>query len=136
VGDKILFLAKSKFEAPAGMPGGLLSVSGVPGEDDSAMVWATVPLQGDASEHIVRGILIAFQANPNGSDIPLLWHSEMNAARDSVGLFAKFVPPTIADGKVFVASFGDPSDAVNADNDDPETRRIGQLHVYGLLRAP
>ena len=26
---------------------------------------------------------------------------------DSVGLFAKFVPPTIANGKVFVATYGD-----------------------------
>lgn len=72
----------------------------------------------------MRGILIAYQANPNGSDIPLLWHSEMNAARDSVGLFAKYVPPTVA------------ADPDNADNDDPNKRRIGQLHVYGLLTAP
>jgi hypothetical protein len=135
-GGKITFIGSSKFQAPAGMPGGILSVSGVPEDGISAIVWATVPLQGDAVEHIVRGILIAFQAEPNGSDVPLLWHSEMNAARDSVGLFAKYVPPTIADGKVFVASFGDPADADNADNDDPNKRRIGQLHVYGLLRAP
>jgi outer membrane protein assembly factor BamB len=136
VGNKIIFVATSKFQAPPGMPGGILSVSGVPEDPNSTIVWATVPLQGDAVEHIVRGILIAFQASPNGSDIPLLWHSEMNAARDTVGLFAKYVPPTVADGKVFVASFGDPADPDNADNGDPTKRRIGQLHVYGLLRAP
>jgi hypothetical protein len=136
VNDKISIAASSKFQAPAGMPGGILSVSGVPEEASSAIVWVAVPLQGDAAEDIVRELLIAFQANPNGSDIPLLWHSEMNAARDSVGLFAKFVPPTIADGRVFIASFGNPSDPNNADNNDPKKRRIGQLHTYGLLRAP
>jgi hypothetical protein len=136
VGNKIIFVASSKFQAPAGMPGGILSVSGVSEDATSAIVWATVPLQGDAAEHIVRGILIAFQANPNGSDIPLLWHSEMNPARDSVGLFAKYVPPTVADGKVFVVSFGSLANPDNADNDDPNKRRIGQLHVFGLLRTP
>jgi hypothetical protein len=118
------------------MPGGILSVSGVSEDATSAIVWATVPLQGDAAEHIVHGILIAFQANPNGSDIPLLWHSEMNPARDSVGLFAKYVPPTVADGKVFVVSFGSLANPDNADNDDPNKRHIGQLHVFGLLRTP
>jgi hypothetical protein len=136
VSNKITFVASSKFRAPPGMPGGILSVSGVPENTSSGLVWATVPLQGDASEHIVRGMLVAFQAEPNGPDLPLLWHSEMNAARDSVGLFAKFAPPTIADSKVFVASFGDSANSDNADNDDSSKRRIGRLHVYGLLTTP
>ena len=34
-----------------------------------------------------------------------LWNSEQDWSRDSVGSFAKFCPPTIADGKVFLATF-------------------------------
>ncbi|MET9179036.1 hypothetical protein ABZX88_12525 [Kitasatospora aureofaciens] len=44
-----------------------------------------------------------------------LWNSKMNAARDDVGLFAKFVPPTGANGKVYLATFSE------------------ALNVYGLL---
>ena len=43
-----------------------------------------------------------------------LWDSTQNLARDDVGNFAKYNPPTIANGKVYVASFS------------------GQLQVYGL----
>ena len=34
-----------------------------------------------------------------------LWNSEMNP-RDSIGNFAKFNPPTVANGKAYLASFG------------------------------
>src|SRR5262249_42991597 len=44
----------------------------------------------------------------------LLWNSMMDAA-DDVGDFAKFCPPTIANGKVYLATFS------------------CQLEVYGLL---
>ncbi len=36
-----------------------------------------------------------------------LWSSEQVSAWDRLGLFAKYVPPTIADGKVFAATYGD-----------------------------
>jgi hypothetical protein len=35
-----------------------------------------------------------------------LWTSEQTAQRDRVGLFAKFTPPTVAGGKVFVPTYG------------------------------
>ena len=44
-----------------------------------------------------------------------LWNSQQNATRDALGLFSKFSPPTIADGKVFVATLSN------------------KLVVYGLL---
>jgi PKD repeat protein len=44
-----------------------------------------------------------------------LWNSQQNSARDAVGSFAKFVPPTVANGKVYLATFS------------------GQLDVYGVL---
>jgi hypothetical protein len=52
----------------------------------------------------VRGILRALDA----SDIkkPELWNSELHGdERDQLGVFAKFVPPTVANGKVYVATF-------------------------------
>jgi hypothetical protein len=36
-----------------------------------------------------------------------LWTSELAGARDRLGLFAKFQVPTVADGKVFVPTYGD-----------------------------
>ena len=44
-----------------------------------------------------------------------LWNSQQNATRDSLGLFSKFSPPTVADGKVFVATLSN------------------KLVVYGLI---
>ncbi|WKK25183.1 hypothetical protein QZH56_06085 [Streptomyces olivoreticuli] len=41
--------------------------------------------------------------------------AKMNAARDDVGMFAKFAPPTVAAGKVYVPTFS------------------GALHAYGPL---
>src|SRR5262249_47420139 len=118
-------IAQSKYHAPPGMPGGTLSLS-YSEDPNKALIWVHIPKSSDAVEAIVDGFLIAFQALPNGGDLRLLWHSEMNPARDSVGLYAKFVPPTVVDSKVFVASFGDPKDK------DDENRQ-GWLHMYGLF---
>lgn len=45
-----------------------------------------------------------------------LWDSQQNSARDALGAYVKFVSPTIANGKVYVAT-------------------DGQLVVYGLLNV-
>jgi hypothetical protein len=52
-----------------------------------------------------------------------LWNDKQNEPRDGVGYFAKFVPPTIANGKVFVPNFGALGSADGS----------GSLNVYGLL---
>jgi len=44
-----------------------------------------------------------------------IWNSLMVPSRDDLGTFAKFAPVTVADGKVFAATFSN------------------QLCVYGLL---
>ena len=51
-------------------------------------------------------MLRAFDASDvsNGSR-GQLWSSEEGVPSDSVGMFAKFCPPTVANGKVYVASF-------------------------------
>jgi hypothetical protein len=128
--NKIIGVGMSTFKAFTGMPGGALSVS-FSANPSTGLVWASVPMD-DAVTHLVRGMLIAFQATPDGNNIPLLWHSEMVPNRDFVGLYSKFSPPTIADGMVFLASFGDPGflDPVKH-NEDWE--RPGWLDMYGIL---
>jgi hypothetical protein len=129
----------SKFRAPShSMPGGILSLS-YSNSPPSALVWALHPLRDDALENIVEGMMTVFDATPlpcigggctpGVGDLALLWHSKLNAARDDVGLFAKFTPATIADGKVFVASFG-------STNPNANVCRNGCLHMYGLLKPP
>jgi hypothetical protein len=56
----------------------------------------------DANNSTVPGILRAFKASDVSQE---LWNSEQNSARDSYGLFAKFNPPTVWNGKVYLATF-------------------------------
>jgi MYXO-CTERM domain-containing protein len=104
--------AKSSMSAPNGMPGGILSVSANGAAPGSGIVWASIPVSLDANHAVVAGMLRAFDASDVSKEI---WNSEMNAVRDRVGDLAKFCPPTVADGKVYLATFSD------------------QLVVYGLL---
>ena len=86
---------QSIFQPPNGMPGGMLSVSSKDTQANTGIVWAVAPLNGDAVS--VESSTFAKQ----------LWSSEVAGARDRLGLFAKFVPPTVAGGKVFVPTYGD-----------------------------
>ncbi|MFD8993346.1 hypothetical protein [Streptomyces abikoensis] len=94
-----------------GMPGGMLSVSAAGRDPDSGLVWASHPWRENANQAVVDGVLRAYRAHDLTDEV---WHSRMNAARDDVGKFAKFVPPTVANGRVYLPSFS------------------GALHVYGL----
>jgi hypothetical protein len=122
------------YRPPDGMPGGMLSVSSNGRKD--GIVWAVVPLDGDANmQRGVKGIVLALDAQDVAK---ILWTSEQSGARDRLGLFAKYAPPTIAGGKVFVATYGD---------DEPRRTYGGgarpqafparyQVVVYGVLAAP
>jgi hypothetical protein len=100
--------ATSLYLIPNGMPGGMLSISANANKTGTGIVWALVPLNGDANQQRgVRAQLLAFDAQNINKDI---WRSEPLDASfgpNSVGLFAKFVAPTVADGKVFVPTYGD-----------------------------
>jgi hypothetical protein len=87
-----------------GMPGGFSSLSA--NKRTNGIVWTSMPF-GDGQWNPVPGRLAAFDA----SDLKQLWSDDDNV------LFAKSVPPTIADGKVIRAT------AAN------------QVIVYGLLKA-
>ena len=90
-----------------GMPGGFLSVS-ANGPDDG-ILWAAIPYKDDAWVEIVRGTLRAFDANT----LQLLWSTDANEPADHFD-FAKYNPPTVANGKVYLPTFSD------------------RLNVYGL----
>ena len=119
------------------MPGGVLSLSGDSHVPGSAIVWATRPSDCtdnnsvsemnnrscNAANKTAPGKLHAFDA----VTLEELWNSDQHSG-DRLGFLAKFAPPTIAHGKVYVASFGDPSPSTCNESACPS-----QLVVYGLL---
>ena len=90
-----------------GMPGGFLSISA--NGQDGGVLWAAIPYKDDAWVEIVRGSLRAFDADT----LQLLWSTDANEPADNFD-FAKYVPPTVANGKVYLPTFSD------------------RLNVYGL----
>jgi hypothetical protein len=96
---------------PGGMPGAMLSVSSNGFQQGTGILWTSHPINGDANHSVVPGILQAFDATNVTHE---LWNSNMSGLRDSIGKFAKFVVPTIANGKVYMATFSN------------------KLNVYGL----
>jgi hypothetical protein len=102
------------------MPGGFLAVSA--NGQSNGIVWASTPYNGDAVHMTVQGVLYAF----NADTLNLLWSDKTNDARDEVGNFAKYVPPLVANGKLYMATFGPVGT-----NDGS-----GALVVYGLLQPP
>lgn len=119
-------VSRSRDKSPIGepqiysqrFPGGILSISGNgggdpanPGVPESGIVWAQIPVSENAHGQVAQGMLRAFDAQDLSRE---LWNSEMNRTRDRLGLFGKYAPPTIANGKVYVATFS------------------GAVQVYGL----
>jgi hypothetical protein len=90
-----------------GMPGGFLSISANGAQD--GVLWAAIPYRDDAWVEIVRGSMRAFRADT----LELLWSTDGNDPSDIFD-FGKNVPPTVANGKVYLATFSD------------------RLNVYGL----
>jgi hypothetical protein len=96
---------------PGGMPGAMLSLSSNGSQYGTGILWASHPINGDANQAVVPGVLQAFDATDVTRE---LWNSNWASKRDSIGKFAKFVPPVIANGKVYMATFSN------------------KLNVYGL----
>ena len=97
-----------------GSPGGILAISANGTNAGGGIVWAIVNTASDANHSVVPGTLHAYNAQNVSSE---LWNSDQISARDSLGNLAKFVAPTVANGKVYVATVS------------------GRLNVYGLLAA-
>jgi hypothetical protein len=83
-----------------GMTGGILSLSSNGGAN--GIVWATTPTNNDANQRVVTGILRAYDATDLRHE---LWNSYQLRDRDDFGNFAKHTAPTVANGKVYVATF-------------------------------
>lgn len=98
----------------SGMPGGMLALSANGNEPGTGLVWANHAYDKDANHQVVNGIVYAYDASDLTRE---LWNSKQNSARDDIGTFAKFCSPTVANGKVYVASFS------------------GYVAAYGLLSS-
>ena len=105
--------SQSTFNAPDGMPGAAITVSSNGGAN--GIVWTNLPYQGDANQAVVPGVLRAFDATDVSKE---LWNSRQSPARDDFGNFAKYCPPVVTNGKVYMATFSN------------------TLAVYGVLPAP
>jgi hypothetical protein len=103
----------------AGMPGGMLSVSANGKTPGSAILWSSFPPFLNGNLQVVDGELVAYNASQfdDQGRMVALWRSHQNPERDDYGKLAKFCCPTIANGKVYQATFNN------------------KLNVYGLLGA-
>ncbi len=94
-------------------PGGILALSADADTPGTGVLWETVVTSGDAENNPpAPGELLAYNAANVSKE---LWNSATNASRDGFGNFAKFVPPLVVNGKVYVAT------------------QSNQVAVYGLL---
>jgi hypothetical protein len=103
--------SKSSFKSATGTGCLGLSVSSNGSTPGTGILWAAIP-NGDPDHATVPGTLYAFDATNVAKPI---WTSVQDASRDSLGNFAKFVPPTVANGKVYLGTDS------------------GQVVVYGVL---
>jgi hypothetical protein len=99
-----------------GHPGAMLSLSA--NGDRDGILWAAIHATGDSWHESRPGILHAYDADDIRHE---LWNSLQYPERDDCGEFSKMAPPTIANGRVYLASFGN------------ENVGTGQFCVYGLL---
>lgn len=103
-------------EVNQGHPGAMLSVSANGGKE--GILWAAIHATGDSWHESRPGVLHAYDADDISHE---LWNSLEDPARDDCNNYSKMAPPTIANGKVYLASFG------------TENVGTGQFCVYGLL---
>ena len=102
--------ALSQTQLPATTIFAGLAISANGSNPSSAIVWYTA---ADNSKSLLPGTLHAYDAGNLATE---LWNSNMSS-NDTLGRFAKFVSPTVANGKVYVPTFSN------------------QLVIYGLLSS-
>jgi hypothetical protein len=127
----------SLYHAPPGMPGGMLAISADGTKAGTGIVWALLPYAGDANrERGVQAQLLAFDAQNIKQDIFRSSPPDNPQGPNSVGLFAKFAPPIVANGKVFVPTYGDKETAGEFGNQNTPPRdglpKRFYVAVYGL----
>jgi outer membrane protein assembly factor BamB len=108
-------------EVNPGHPGGTITISSNGTLAGSGVLWVLLPTSGDAWHSTAPGALYAFDASNVAKHS--LWNSNLDATPLApLGTYAKFSPPTVANGKVYAAAFP-PTTAAAA---------TGKLMVYGL----
>ncbi len=96
-----------------GWSGSYMSVSSNGADESTGILWIANALNCNANQNTCPGVLYAV----NASDVSkTLWTSNDNPG-DAIGNFAKTACPTIANGKVYMATFSN------------------NLNVYGLLAS-
>jgi hypothetical protein len=108
--------------AGCGMPGGFLTVSAYNSTPGTGIVWGTIPSQ-DGLAAVVPGSVHAFDAET----LRELWSAAIDTAGEH---FAKNNPPTVANGKVYVAAFGPAGNVAGSLN----SSYSGKVIVYGLTQ--
>ena len=106
------------------MPGGILSVSSDGNTAGTGILWASLPAKDNGLNNVVSGVLRAFDAEDLTAEI---WNSEDNPTCDGSFMFAKFTPPVVANGRVYMATFG--SIPVSG-----KQTLSGAVNIYGLTR--
>jgi hypothetical protein len=104
--------------ANEGHPGAMLSLSANGNKD--GILWAAIHATGDSWHESRPGVLHAYDADDIRHE---LWNSLEIPKRDDCGEYSKMAPPTVANGRVYLASFGS------------ENIGTGQFCVYGALPA-
>ncbi|MFZ3200806.1 MAG: malectin domain-containing carbohydrate-binding protein [Candidatus Acidiferrales bacterium] len=107
---------QSSPETTVGNPGAYMAISA--NGTSNGILWANAVLSGSAEHGETPGVLRAYNADNIATE---LYNNQQNASRDSCGYFAKNGYPTIANGKVYLGSFGTTAPGQ------------GQVCVYGLL---
>jgi hypothetical protein len=115
-------VSMSSFAAQGGNLGAVLTVSGNSYNSGTGIVWASMPQAGGNSDNAGSanaGVLRAFNADNLSQE---LWESD-SVSTDAPGIWPKFSPPTVANGRVYMASI--PADGVSSTT----------ISVYGLFNG-
>ncbi len=107
--NQFLTTPVSQSSSGAALPFDGMAISANGSAGYSGIFWITETQNGNNDG---AGTLHAYNALDLSQE---LWNSNMNAARDGLGMLAKFTAPTVVNGKVYVPNFS------------------GSLMVYGLL---
>lgn len=122
----ITWIQSSTITAPGdSMPGGFISISS--DGTRNGIVWVAVPFKENANNGgPVRGVLRAFNAEDITDEI---WDTT-RVSWDELGGHAKFVVPTVADGQVFIPSFGGARDELVVEGIHVHSHNA--LQIYGM----
>jgi hypothetical protein len=112
--------SESTIPSACGASGGVLTLSASGSTPGTGIVWSSMPATDDGDHGVHAGILRAINADDLTKE---LWNSSLNSSRDSSGNWPKFSPPTVVNGRVYLASF--PADGISSN----------VVNVYGLLPA-